>query len=448
MASAALNELRRLLGPEGFATGEALIEAGPFDDASGGGRGVMPLALLRPASVGDIQAALAICFRYAIPVVPQGGRTGLSGGALPAADAVALSLSRYAGIESIDPVAGTMTLRAGTVLQQAQDAAEQAGFLFPVDLGARGSCQIGGIVSTNAGGIRVVRYGMTRDNLLGLEAVLADGTVLSHLTQVTKDNTGYDLRHLFCGAEGTLGIVTRAVFRLFPPPPPVQTALCAVEAFSAIPTLLQMARQALVLSAFEVMWQDHFLVSGGRGLFASAPAHALLIEAQGGDLGAWLERAFAEGLISDALPAGSVAAARRFWEVRESARPERSLKGLHNLDVSIPLTATEAFVRDCRAGLLALDPEAKSWFFGHLGDGNLHVIVDLPGAADDGKTRLQDMVYPLVRAVGGSISAEHGIGSLKRAWIGQARSAGEIAAMRTIRAALDPKGIMNPGKLV
>lgn len=442
----ALAELAELLGPAGFTAGEDLAGGFSLDDASGGGTGILPLALLRPASVAEIQDALRICFRHEIAVVPQGGLTGLSGGALPRADAVALSLARFSGIEEVDPVQATMTLRAGTVLQTAQDAASEAGFLFPVDLGARGSCQIGGIISTNAGGPRVIRYGMTRDNLLGLEMVLADGTLLSHLSQVTKDNTGYDLRHLFCGAEGTLGIVTRAVFRLAVAPPPVQTALCAIDQFDAIPALLHRAKRDLTLSAFEGMWQDHFLVGGGRGIFGTLPEYVLLIEAERGDLTAWLEWAFTAGLISDAVLAPSGAAAQRFWDIRETVRPERSLKGLHNLDISLPLAKTETFVRACRDGLLQLDPLAQSWFFGHLGDGNLHVIADLPGLGSEGKSRVQDLVYPMAEAVGGSISAEHGIGLLKRDWLHHSRSPAEIAAMQAIRAALDPLGLMNPGK--
>lgn len=444
--TSALTELFEVLGPAGFTAASDLAGGSSLDDASGAGNGTLPLALLRPASVAEIQAVMRICFRHAIPVVPQGGLTGLSGGALPRADAVALSLARFSGVEEVDPLQATMTLRAGTVLQTAQDAAGEAGFLFPVDLGARGSCQIGGIISTNAGGPRVIRYGMTRDNLLGLEMVLSDGTLLSHLSQVTKDNTGYDLRHLFCGAEGTLGVITRAVFRLAPAPPPVQTALCAIEQFDAIPALLQQAKRDLTLSAFEAMWQDHFLVGGGRGVFSTLPDYALLIEAENGNLTAWLEWAFTEGLIADAVVATSGAAAQKFWDIRETVRPERSLKGLHNLDISLPLVKTEAFVSACRDGLLQLDPLAQSWFFGHLGDGNLHVIADLPGLGSEGKKLIQDLVYPMVEKSGGSISAEHGIGSLKRDWLHHSRSSAEVAAMRAIRTALDPLGLMNPGK--
>lgn len=447
MFRTAIEELSQLLGAAGCVSAGDLEAAGSFDDESGYGSGVRPLALLRPASVEEVSQALAICHRHRLPVIPQGGLTGLSGGALPSANAVVLSLSRYAGVERVDRAAGTMTVRAGTVLHEVQMAAQEAGFLFPVDIGARGSCQVGGMIATNAGGAGVIRYGMTRDRLLGLEAVLADGTVLSHLSEVTKDNTGYDLRHLFCGSEGTLGVITRAVFRLAPPPQATQTALCSVERFDAIPVLLQSARRQLDLSAFEVMWQDHFLVSGGLGLFSESPAHVLLIEAIGGDLEVWLEEALQSRLILDALPATSQAAARRFWDIRELARPERSLKGLHNLDISIPLSATEAFVHDCRAVLMQLDPEARSWFFGHLGDGNLHVIIELPGLGSEGKTRLHDAVFQLVQAAGGSISAEHGIGVAKRDWLDHARSPEEIATMRLIRNALDPAGIMNPGKL-
>ncbi|MBK0328099.1 FAD-binding oxidoreductase [Rhodobacteraceae bacterium F11138] len=448
LADQALPELQAALGPNGCLSGEALTGIGPLSDSSGHAPDGLPLALLRPASVEDVAQALKICHCYKLPVVPQGGLTGLSGGANAGRREVALSMARFAGIESIDPVSATMTVRAGTVLETAQRAAEEAGFVLPIDLGARGTCQIGGVISTNAGGCRVVRYGTTRDNLLGLEAVTAQGQILSHLSRVTKDNTGYDLRHLFCGAEGTLGVVTRAVLRLWPRPAQRETALCAIDGFDQVVALLKRARKCLVLQAFEVMWRDHFVMSGGGSLFADPPPLAVLIEAEGDGLSAILEDAFASGEVTDALIAQSEADAQAFWAVRESRNPSQSLHDVLNLDVSLPISTMAGFVDDCGAAIRGLDPAADVYFFGHLGDGNLHVMARMPTLGAEGKAALQSFAYPLVRDREGSISAEHGIGTIKRDWLGLSRSEFEIAAMRGLKAAFDPQGLMNPGKLL
>ncbi|RWR05353.1 FAD-binding oxidoreductase [Paenirhodobacter populi] len=440
-----IRELAGVLGPQGCLTGSRVTETRIWD--ASGAPWQPPLALLRPASVAEVSAALAICHRHGLPVVPQGGLTGLAGGAMPRAEGVALSLSRFAGVEEIDADAGVMVVRAGTVLATAQKAAGDAGFLLPIDLGARGSCQIGGIVSTNAGGVRVIRQGTTRDNVLGLEAVLADGKVLSHLMRVMKDNTGYDLRNLIIGSEGTLAVVTRAVLRLRPLPPASETALCALADYAAVLRLLAMARGQVVLSAFEAMWRDHFIMSGGLGMFSGPPSFAVLIEVEGPGLETLLETAFEAGLIADALVARSGADARRFWDVRESERATRSLKGLHNLDVSLPVARMDEFATACARAVRRLDPGAECYFFGHIGDSNLHAMIDLPnhGTAAD---RLDRIAYDLVQAMGGSISAEHGIGTLKRPWLNRSRSADEIAAMRAIKSALDPKGILNASKVI
>ncbi len=443
----ALAELRAALGPDACLTGGALEGVAHRSDASTTGRD-LPLALLRPASVSEISKALEICHRHGQPVVPQGGMTGLAGGANCRPGDVALSLTRFQGVEEIDPVAGAMVVRAGTVLETAQNAARDAGFLLPIDLGARGSCQIGGNIATNAGGLRVIRHGTVRENLLGLEAVQADGTVLSHLSRMRKDNTGYDLRHLLAGSEGTLAVITRAVLRLRPLPSGIETAVCALENYDAVLALMNGARGQVTLSAFEVMWADFFELCGGRRLFAHTPPFAVIIETEGGGLEPLLEKAIEEGTILDALIAQSHAEARRFWEVREGALPEAHVNDIVNFDISLPTAGMDDYVQGCRANISAALPHARSFFFGHIGDGNLHIMVEVPGFADADVHDVDRIAYDLVREAGGTISAEHGIGTLKRDWLGHSRSPAELAAMRAIKRALDPAGILNPDKVL
>lgn len=443
----AVSELQAALGREACLTGSALDGIAVRSDASEIGRD-LPLALLRPGSVAEISMALEICNRHRQPVVPQGGMTGLAGGANCRPADVALSLSRFHGVEEIDPVAGTMVVRAGTVLETAQNAARDAGFLLPIDLGARGSCQIGGNIATNAGGLRVIRHGTVRDNLLGLEAVQADGTVLSHLSRMQKDNTGYDLRHLLAGSEGTLAVITRAVVRLRPLPSGIETAVCALQNYDAVLALMRLARGQVTLSAFEVMWADYFDLCGGRRLFAETPPFAVIIETEGGGLESLLERALGEDMIFDALIAQSHADARRFWKVREAALPEAHLNDIVNFDVSLPVSSMDDYVRACRAAMASALPAARSFFFGHIGDGNLHIMVEVPGYSDADVHAVDRIAYDLVRDAGGVISAEHGIGTLKRDWLGHSRSPAELAAMRAIKRALDPAGILNPGKVI
>jgi FAD/FMN-containing dehydrogenase len=442
-----LSELRAALDRDACLTGGALEGVAHRSDASLTGRD-LPLALLRPASVAEISKALEICHRHGQPVVPQGGMTGLAGGANCRPGDVALSLTRFQGVEEIDPVAGAMVVRAGTVLETAQNAARDAGFLLPIDLGARGSCQIGGNIATNAGGLRVIRHGTVRDNLLGLEAVQADGTVLSHMSRMRKDNTGYDLRHLMAGSEGTLAVITRAVLRLSPLPSGIETAVCSLESYDTVLALMSLARGQVTLSAFEVMWADYFELCGGRRLFAEPPPFAVIVETEGGGLETLLEKAIEEGIILDALIAQSHAEARRFWEVREAALPEAHVNDIVNFDVSLPIAGMDDYVRACRATISAAQPAARSFFFGHIGDSNLHIMVEVPGFSDADVHAVDRIAYDLVREVGGVISAEHGIGTLKRDWLEHSRSRAELAAMRAIKHALDPAGILNPGKVL
>lgn len=447
-----IEDLAALLGPQGCLTGDRIAEAAR-SDASGTGRS-LPLALLRPATVEEVSRAMALCHRAGQPVVPQGGMTGLAGGANPRAGDIALTVMRLGGIEEIDRDGATMTLKAGTLLQTAQEAAEAAGFLFPVDLGARGSCTVGGNIATNAGGLWVVRDGMTRDNLLGLEVVLADGTVLTDLRKMVKNNTGYDLRHLFAGSEGTLGVITRAVFRLRPRPRARATALCALNSFAEVLALLDRARTNLAeTSAFEAMWQDYFALNqrhAGLRLFAEPPAFTVLLESQSElvAMEAFLESACAAGLVADALLAQSEAQARDFWTVREGHGLATLEPGLINLDISLPTGRLDDFAQACRTALLTRFPGALVLFFGHVADSNLHLAVSLPGADKTAAHMVDEIAYGLVRDMGGSISAEHGIGMLKRDWLSFTRSPAEIAAMRAIKLALDPKELLNPGKLL
>ena len=452
-----IDDLIAALGPGVVLTGEAI--SGRYrSDASGTGKS-LPLAVLRPASTQQVAAALAICNRHRQPVVPQGGLTGLAGGANARAGDIAISLERMSGVEDIDTAAGTMTVLAGTPLQVAQLVAEAAGLLLPIDLGARGSCQIGGNISTNAGGIRVIRHGVTRDNVLGLEAVLADGTTLSSLNRMTKNNTGYDLRQLFIGSEGTLGIVTRAVLRLRPLPAARLTALCAIESYDHVVALLKSAQRGLPgLSAFEAMWQNFFRFNAEAlhlTFFDKASPFVVIIEqdVDGSDedkerFEAFLSKAFEDGLVADALIAQSEKETRAFWSVREGHMMDQLLPGLINLDVSLPVGQLDDFACDCQKALLARFPKAHVSFFGHVGDSNLHVAAWIETPSERDLHDIDAIAYDLVRTYKGSISAEHGIGTLKRDFLDHSRSEAEINVMRRIKMALDPNGIMNPSKVI
>ncbi|WP_081062144.1 FAD-binding oxidoreductase [Burkholderia cepacia] len=450
--------LRDALGGDCVSTGDA-IGARHFTNY-GEAPGMRPRVLLRPRSVADVSRALAICTAYRQTVVPQGGMTGLAAGAAPGANDVVLSLERLKGVVEIDADAATVTAWAGTTLQDLQQAVDEAGFALGIDLGARGSCQIGGNVATNAGGNRVIRYGTTREQVLGLEVVLADGTVLSSLNKLLKNNAGYDLRQIFVGSEGTLGIVTRVVLRLHPKLAAPSTALCAVRDTAAALALLRDARASCAdLLSFETMWPAFYRYVAEHTPCLRAPLPAdggvkVLIECASGDaaqtaerfetvLAGWLER----GLIDDAALAQSVADGQAFWTLREGLAID-GLPGLVNFDVGIPPRETAAFIDACDRALTTRWPGAHVFFFGHLGDSNLHVCVSAPYAKGEGTHDVDAVLYPLVRDAGGSVSAEHGIGRHKRDWLGCSRSDAEIAAMRRLKLAFDPLGLLNPGKVI
>jgi FAD/FMN-containing dehydrogenase len=419
-----------------------------------------PLAVLRPRTVQEVSAALRLCHGAGIAVVPQGGLTGLAGGATPRAGQAVLSLERLKGIEEIDRDGASMTVLAGTPLESVQKAAEEAGLYLALDIGSRGSCQIGGNIATNAGGNHVIRYGMTRAQVLGLETVLADGTILNALTKVMKNNAGYDLNQLFIGSEGTLGIVTRAVLRLHARPQSKSTALIATPGYEATVKLLRRLQASLgEVSAFEAMWPEFYRfvakhpAAGAKPLGDDHPFYALTEfhgsepERDSARLEECLGAAIEAGEVIDALIAQSEREARSFWRIREGEALDR-LPYLINFDVSAPTGQLGALAGRLTAALTARWPEGQFYVYGHVGDGNIHLSAWAGETLESVAHEMDEIVYGEVRRIGGSISAEHGIGTLKRAYLGHTRSPAEIEVMRRIKAALDPKGILNPGKVI
>lgn len=460
--STLIDELRGALGSEHVLTGPDIADKYKTDWFKA--HVITPVAVMRPATPADVARVLAICHQHRQSVTTQGGMTGLVGGGAPQAGDVVLSLERLNGIEELDTAASTMTVLAGTPLQTVQETARQAGLLFAVDLGARGSCQIGGNIATNAGGNRVIRYGMMREQVLGLEVVLADGTLVSSLNKMLKNNAGYDLKHLFIGSEGTLGIVTRAVLRLHPLPTSSCTAWCVLADYDAVVVFLRQAQSQLGgrLSAFEVMWPDfHDLVTrrlpNMRTPVQNGSGLHVLMEVEGNDqqqdmdkLTALLETALEKGWIDDAAIAQSLKEREDFWRVRDAVAEFPLMWSPYcGYDVSLPIGQIGEFVDRLQEQLRARFPECEHVHFGHIGDSNLHVGVHLNaiwGAFPE--PEIDACVYGLLREYGGSVSAEHGIGKHKMAYLGYSRTPEEMALMVTLKNALDPARLLNPGKVL
>ncbi len=421
------------------------------------GPAMAALGIVRPASTAEVAAILRYCDAHGVAVIPQGGRTGLVSGGKTRAGDVALSFERMTAIEAIDIPGSTMIVQAGVPLQRVQEAALEAGMTYPVDLGARGSATIGGTIATNAGGNSVLRYGMTRDQILGLEVVLADGTVLSNMNRMMKNNAGYDLKQMFIGSEGTLGVVTRAVLRLRPEPGVRATAWLGAGDFDAVLALLALAgrESSGALTSFEVMWPSFLdaVLPSGRHQPPLNGEHAfhILIEivsrhAQD-QLQLILEAAWEQGLITDATLATSDAQAHALWAIRDDI--EALVGGLRPLflyDISLPQVAMVGYLGQLRAALDARWPGAALVVFGHVADGNLHVCIHTGDESDH--HAVDDMVYGLLRPLAGSVSAEHGIGLDKRDYLDVTRTAEEIALMGRLKHLLDPNGTLNPGKVL
>ncbi|HEX7776433.1 MAG TPA: FAD-binding oxidoreductase [Parvibaculum sp.] len=450
-------KLKAALGPGGVLEGEDAVAK-----AQGGwSRLGTPRAVLRPASTEEVSNILKLCHAAGESVVPWGGKTGLVEGG-EADGHLALSLERMNKIEEIDVVGGTATVQAGCVLQTVCEAVDAKGALFPLDLGARGSATIGGNISTNAGGNRVIRYGMARDLVLGLEAVLADGTVMTSMNHLIKNNAGYDLKQLFIGSEGTLGVVTRAVLRLRPKPMSQDTAFVAVAEFAQLSKFLRHMERALggTLSAFEVMWDDFYKLvttepAKGKPPLDYGHPYYVLVESMGGDqeadsarFEAALMAALEAGEVADAVIAKNQAERNQMWSLRDDVEQLVRNWPIFTFDVSLKIADMDSYIAEVREGLKAKWPAHTLMVFGHLGDGNLHVIPGtIPDHSPESRKAVEAVVYGALRKRGGSVSAEHGIGLEKRPYLGWSRSPQEVALMRVLKQALDPKGILNPGKV-
>ena len=454
-----LSDLRAIVGDDGLVVGEKLRQR-TYDPFAGVIRAEI---LVRPKETAQVSGVMRLCHSRGQIVVPHGGLTGLVYGTTASETDVILSLEALTRIEDVDVAGRTMRVQAGVTLQRTQEEAERAGLMFPLDLGGRATATIGGNISTNAGGMRVVRYGMMRSLVLGLEAVLADGTVLSSMNRMLKNNSGYDLKHLFIGTEGTLGVVTRADLRLVSAPKSHGTAFVACPDFESLIKTLGIvdSRLAGQLSAFEAMWPDYYelttlapaanapLLPHGYGVYA-------LIEALGGDQEADDERleraltdAMEQGSIVDAVIAKSEAERRAMWAPREDVFQTRRFGPTHNFDVSVPIAEMPGYLQAIRRTLTAAVPGLRMFVFGHIADGNLHVAVSAGDQSVHEATfdRVESLVYEPLRAFSGAISAEHGIGLERKSHLGISRSPAEIATMRALKVALDPRGILNPGKV-
>ena len=430
------------------------------------------LAVVRPASTAEVAAVVKACANTFTSIVPQGGNTGLVAGSVPDASGqqIVLSLQRMNAVRALDPDNLTMTVEAGCILHNLQDAAEKAGFLFPLSLAAEGSCTIGGNLGTNAGGTQVVRYGNTRELCLGLEVVTAHGEVWHGLTGLRKDNTGYDLRHLMIGSEGTLGVITAATMKLYPLPAAQLTAWAAVPSMEAAVQFLGLAHQHLGagLTGFEVMGQfalslaDKYFPNLRVPLYKETPWCVLLensdheSEAHArNQFERLLEVAMTVGCVSDAVVAESIAQAKSLWQIRESITSAQAQEGLNiKHDISIPISKIPAFVAATDALLLREMPGVRLVDFGHLGDGNLHYNVQAPEGVDDQifvrdhEDKVNDLVFESVSHFKGSISAEHGVGSMKVDKLPHYKDPVALAMMRSIKQSLDPQNIMNPGRVI
>ena len=462
---AAIARLREIVGPKGVIDG---ADQAPFLHEWRGRWTGAPSAVLAPASVEEVRRIVSACADHDLAITPQGGNTGLVGGQIPLGGEVLVTLRRLNRIREVSPLDYSLVVDAGVTLAEAQTAAEAADRLFPLSIGSEGSCQIGGAISTNAGGVNVVRYGNMRDLVLGIEAVLPNGDVWNGLKRLRKDNTGYDLKQLFIGGEGTLGIVTGAALKLFARPREKATVFAGMKSPDDALRLLARAQAASggAVTSFELMSRAILglvfrHIPDTRDPMATPSPWSVLVEFSAGREGVLkdlveelLGDALAAGEIADAAIAASEREAADFWRIRHSMAAAMVPEGGQaKFDVSVPVASVPDFLAEADRAVTAACPDARVIAFGHMGDGNIHYDVLQPAGGDRAafqslQDAIQDAVYGAIERFEGSISAEHGVGVARRADIAHRKAPAEIAMMRALKAALDPKGIMNPGKML
>ncbi len=454
------DRLEQLLGPR-LLTGDALQQR--YCHIWQMDKPLQAVALALPKSTEEVSKILSICHELNQPVSIHGGLTNLVGGTETKQEELVLSLEKMNAIEELDIQSKTMTVQSGVILEQIQSHSKENDLFFPLNFGAKGSAQIGGIISTNAGGLRVFRYGMTRQLVLGLEAVLADGTVINSMKKIIKDNSGYDLKQLFVGSEGTLGIVTRAILKLQELPTSRTTAFVAVESYNKVMRLLRLAEKSFggKLSGFELVWQNFYKMATSPPSLMKPPLETeapyyVLIESLGNDkegehniLMTLLEEALESDLIKDAALADTQSDFDWFWKIREDVHAVKSQFNLdQHFDISLPIPLIGHQLAEINRQLEGLAGVTRFVTFGHVADGNIHLIVDKENSSPELTKAINAIVYGPLKAIGGSVSAEHGIGTHKKAYLNLCRTEEEIGLMKLLKKTMDPKGILNRGRIL
>tara|TARA_B100001769_G_scaffold227199_1_gene188677 strand:- start:1832 stop:3208 length:1377 start_codon:yes stop_codon:yes gene_type:complete len=453
-----LEEIEKIVGDNGIIFGEDVFnrKAGIWIDD-----GIRADAIVRPKNTEELSKVLSICNQLNQEVIPHGGLTGLAEGAISKKGQIAISSERMKDIEEIDEIGRTITVQAGVPLERVQEEAEKYNLMLAVDLGARGSCTIGGNISTNAGGNMVIKYGMMRDSVLGLEAVLADGKVVTSMNQMLKNNSGYDLKQLFIGTEGTLGFVTKAVLRLREKPKSINTALLGLDSFAQVIKLLKYLDKGLGgnLSAYEVMWKNYYEVVVQNNSSNTPPLpinsnYFVLVETLGANqekdtslFEELLEEALQNKIIKDAVIPQSEPERSRLWAIRDDVEQHYKEGPVKMFDVSMPILSMEDYVKEVNKRFAENWDTYKCVVFGHVGDGNLHIIGGVGSENKEEIIAMESCIYEPLEDINGAISAEHGIGLEKKNYLGISRSVNEINLMKTLKKALDPNNILNPGKV-
>lgn len=454
-----INDLKKAIGEHKVLSSQQAAEriSGVFGKANA----IVAKALVLPESTEDVSSVLRICNDHKQAVVPHGGLSGLVNGAITNSDEIAISLEKMNTIQPPDIVNQFVEVQAGVILENLHGKVKESGFIFPLDLGAKGSCMIGGNIATNAGGLQALRYGVMRNLVLGLEMVLPDGTIINSLNPVLKNNTGYDLKQLFIGSEGTLGIITAAVLKIVPAPMYSSTSFLAVSDFENAVQLLTKAKHFFAdkLVSFEILWQPFYQLltnetSGNKKVIADQYPLYILTEVAGNDvaipslLEGFAEKAMNDKLVLDAVFAGSQEDRRQFWRIRENVD---HVLAMHNpvflFDISLPISEMEKYVAIVSNELKKNFDTVYCYVFGHMGDGNLHLMINCGEGNGAAKELVEKIVYTPLQNIYSSVSAEHGIGLSKKKWLSFSRSAEEIQLMMSIKKVIDPNNIMNPGKV-